>query len=126
MSSRRISHYIVKCMEVLDNINSEDNIVDNEGRIPREFNGYISSFGACIIQNGLLPAVAFFENKNANSQQDRRKLMKIILKVLDEETKENSLFQYLLKNKSEEKILRKEIINIVIALQQVIRTYELV
>lgn len=130
MNNRKFNQYVIRCMNVLSDTSYKNNIVDDKGRIPKEFNGYIATFGACIIQNGLLPAVAFFENKNANTQQDRSKLMKIILRILDKNAEEDSLLQYLnnrlANNKSMEKVLRREIINIAIALKQVIKTYELV
>ena len=35
-------------------------VIENE--FAGEYKGYISSFGAAIIQSGLLPAVIFYEN----------------------------------------------------------------
>lgn len=53
-------------------------IADTEGRVPSEFSGYISSFGAAVVQSGLLPAVIFFEDEGANPAEDRPKLIKAI------------------------------------------------
>lgn len=43
------------------------NIVSADGTILSEFNGYISSFGASVINGGLLPAVIFYSQNGASS-----------------------------------------------------------
>jgi len=65
-------------------LKSAKNLVEN-GRIPREYNGYIASFGASIILSGLLPAVAFYENINAVANQDKTKMTKAILSIIKED-----------------------------------------
>jgi CRISPR-associated protein Cmr5 len=116
MSKKRIESYIPKAMEVL-----KDEFSD--GVIPSAYNGYISSFGASIIQSGLLPTLALFTNQQANTEQDRFKLNSLILKVLDENSN-NTLLEYVLNNNNQT-ILKQKILDISIALKLSIRTFEL-
>lgn len=51
-------------------------------KIDKEFKGYFASFGAAIIQSGLLPAVIFFENEQGDAKADRPKVPKAILHLL--------------------------------------------
>jgi len=65
--------------------------------VSNEYRGYIASFGASISQSGLVPSVAFFENKNASSQKDRPKVMKaILLMINDKRNNYDTLLDYLL------------------------------
>ncbi len=57
-------------------------IADAHSQVPSEFSGYISSFGAAVVQSGLLPAVIFFEDEGANPAEDRPKLIKAIKKMV--------------------------------------------
>lgn len=98
-----------------------------DGVIPKEYNGYISSFGAAILQSGLKAAVAFNENSNSSSQQDRRPLMRAILEIIsNKEIDQNSqerLLDYVLKNDSV--ALKNKIIDAATALKLAIRTFKL-
>ena len=40
--------------------------------IPSEYKGYISTFGAMVIQNGLIPALAYFEKNEADQTAPRK------------------------------------------------------
>ena len=89
MSKKRIEEYIPKALEV----------VEEEFKskvIPKEYNGYISSFGAGLVQSGLKPTVAIYENKNDKdkTQQDRTKLPKMILKIIEPNSSESSLLTF--------------------------------
>lgn len=61
-------------------------IVEN-GEYPSQYSGYIASFGAAIIKSGLLPAVIFFENADANSEKDKTKVIKALVFLLREHFK---------------------------------------
>jgi len=118
MSRRNIEKYIPEAIKVL-NENFENGI------IPSSYNGYISSFGASIIQSGLKPTLALFENQNNqdNTREDRSVLPILILKVLDENTEETSLLRYVINNNEE--LLKQKIIDVAIALKLSIRTFKL-
>ena len=49
---------------------------------PSAFNGYISSFGASLVQAGLLPTIIFFENSDSNAEEDRTKVISALKKML--------------------------------------------
>jgi len=103
------------------------NIIEN-GTVSNEYRGYIASFGASISQSGLVPSVAFFENKNANSQKDRPKVMKaILLMINDKKNDYETLLDYLLDKQIENKNnlvdIQRKIIKSAIALKLAMNTF---
>ncbi|MBU5593309.1 type III-B CRISPR module-associated protein Cmr5 [Clostridium sp. MSJ-4] len=99
------------------------------GLIPKEYNGYISNFGASIIQSGLISTVAFFESEKSNSNSDKRVLTKLILQVIQEYKKlqvkdVESLLGYVLDNKNIAEEIEEEIINATIAIKLAIRVFK--
>jgi len=114
MSKKNIEKYIPRAMEVLKST-FENNV------IPKEFNGYISSFGASIIQSELKSSIALFESKNHSTAQDKSCLIKIILKIID--TEEKSLLEYVIKYDNDS--TKETILAISIAIKLSIRTFEL-
>lgn len=61
---------------------TQNDIVSRDGSYSKEYNGYISSFGASLVQAGLLPTVIFFENKDASSNEDRSLVIKALKQIL--------------------------------------------
>jgi CRISPR-associated protein Cmr5 len=118
MSKKNIEKYIPEAMKVLEKTFSD-------GVIPSAYNGYISSFGASIIQSGLKPTLALFENTNANTKEDKSYLTKMILEILDNKTQEESLLKYTLKNAKDEAYIKQQILDIAVALKLSIRTFKL-
>ena len=53
----------------------------NDYSYPSTFNGYISSFGASLVQAGLLPTVIFFERTDSGAEQERH-LVITALKIM--------------------------------------------
>ncbi len=113
--------------------------------IPKQFKGYISSFGASIIQAGLLPTLAFYSDAN-KAKGDRSMLIPALIWILDKNKnlkpdesvitaldiivkdekklpdQMNILFNWLLKQNSE--MLRKELMDAAIALKLALRTFK--
>jgi CRISPR-associated protein Cmr5 len=120
MSKRSIEKYIPLVLEVLNEHYPKK-------VIPSAYNGYISSFGASIIQSGLMPTLALFENENNKdkTKKDKSVLTKNILKVLDENYEDDSLLRYAIYHKGNQDILKQNIIDISIALKLSIRTFKL-
>jgi CRISPR-associated protein Cmr5 len=118
MSKKTIERYIPKAMEVLS-------IAFSDGIVPSSYNGYISSFGASIIQSGLKPTLALFENKNASTKEEKHLLTSLILEILNKNTKETSLLRYILDNSKDEQYLKQQIMDISIAIKLSIRTFTL-
>ena len=105
-----------------------------ENAVPSEYGGYIAAFGAAIIQAGLKPAVAFNERK-ADSAEDKRPLMKAILYMLKKQDQsdreagisdDDRLLDYILDHQGSEKQLKRRIMDAATALKLVIRTFRLV
>ena len=117
MSKKRIESYIPKAMEVL-----KDEFRD--GIIPSAYNGYISSFGASIIQSGLKPTLALFENTDAKTKESKEYLSYLIVRVLTDKKDDVSLLHHVLNSRNEE-LLKEKIIDISIALKLGIRTFKL-
>lgn len=115
-------------------ISKNQNMKSSNGGISKVYNGYIASMGASIIQSGLLPTLAFFEEKERdNTKGNKAEISKIILSILNEHNKDkeykvenNSLLKYVLINKDHIESIKKQIIDINIALKLAIRTFELV
>ena len=120
MSRKNIEKYIPQAIKVL-------NAKFSDGKVPSSYNGYISSFGASIMQSGLSPTLALFENKYASTKEDKSVLIELILSILDEKSQESSLLLYTLqKGKAKEKQLKQQIMDIAVAIKLSIRTFELV
>ena len=117
MSKRNIEKYIPVVLEVL-----QEEFID--GEIPSAYNGYISSFGASIIQSGLLPTLALFENTSASTKENKEYLTYLIQRVLTGKKDDISLLRYVIaKNDA---TLKQQILDISVALKLSIRTFKLV
>jgi CRISPR-associated protein Cmr5 len=116
MSKQSVEKYIPEVMKVLKE-------AFPEGRIPSAYNGYISSFGASVMQSGLLPTLALFENTNASTKENKEYLSYLIVRVLTGERNDISLLQYVLQNN--EALLKPKIIDIAVAIKLCIRTFKL-
>ena len=118
MNQRSIEKLIPKAIE-----SAEKNLAEN-GKIAREYNGYISSFGASVLQSGPKAAIAFYERNSEKSAQDKNPLMQAILYLLPSNGKNyDKLFDYALAN--DNKDTRDNILNAVAALKLAIRTFNL-
>lgn len=117
MNKRKVENYMSKAIEIL-----RQKFKDKP--IPREFRGYISQFGASIIQSGLMPAVAFFQNSNSESKKERPFIIKAIFKMIDEEkSNKGSLLEYIDKYEDKEYI-KEDILNAAIALKLVLKSFD--
>jgi len=115
MIKKKIEKYIPKAIEAIQK--KELGILRNN-KVPKEYNGYISSFGASIRQAGLLATVLFFDSKNAGSQEDRSKVLRAIELILGIENGK-------LKDKIADKSIKKqEIQDAAVALKLAIRTFK--
>ena len=130
--SRRIEKYFPDILKMTKKEFEED---INKNGIPSEYKGYISTFGAMVIQNGLIPALAYFEKTDANEKGNRKKIANIVkefLKVkgdirIDDKKK---LCQYLAdevqtKRMSKDKLreIENKVIDVASALKLALRTF---
>jgi CRISPR-associated protein Cmr5 len=115
----RIENYIPSALKEAEQLKTE-------GYIPKEFKGYISSFGAAAIQSGLIPALAFFSNDGES--RGRSKILEAIRNILNIPVNK-SLLQYVVEYCNEQdiskEILKDKIMDAATALKLAIRTYQL-
>jgi CRISPR-associated protein Cmr5 len=103
----------------------EEKLSNDNGEIPQEFKGYISSFGTTVLQCGLIPAVALFSNTTGQSK-DKIKILNIINKIAFSDNKETLLKKVvdLKDERSELLAVEEKIIAASIALKLAIRTFK--
>lgn len=124
--NKNISKYIEDAMNEL---NKE---VKDNGKLKKEYKGYISSLGASMIMSGLVPTMAFYASKENSAKAQRWKVLDWIFNVLKKSDKYKnisaniSLFQYALQQNTDVKTLEKDIQDVSVALKLCIRTFELV
>lgn len=102
--------------------------------ISSEYNGYIASFGASVIQAGLKPAVAFNERSDSQSAKDKAILMKTLLYMVkkqngedfDADNPDEKLLSYVLEKGDQDNRLKRQILDSATALKLAIRTFKLV
>lgn len=119
--SKRINKLISIALE------AAEKHLEKDGKIEKEYNGYISSFGAAVIQSGLKAAVAFNESESSGSAKDRKKLMKAILHILKKgqmnDGDNDKLMNYVLEN--DNPATKSDIMDAAAALKLAIRTFKL-
>lgn len=129
INKKKVEDYISKAIKEIELIFPEC----KEKGLPKELNGYICSFGASIIQSGLIPAVAFYERGKTiglnEVAENRKKLMKIIGKLVYGEMSENNLLiERLVKLKSlkleDYNSKKNDVIHSAIAIKLAIRLYK--
>lgn len=103
---------------------TQNGIVSKDGSYSKEFNGYISSFGASLVQSGLLPTVIFFENKDASSNEDRT-LVISALKQMIGIGNEPSMAKYIIKEKkANDQVFVNNVTRAMTAMKLALRMYK--
>lgn len=92
-----------------------------DGKYEKEFSGYISSFGASIVQSGLLATVIFYGNEESQAKE-RKKVVEAIEYIIDIE--KSALRNNLLNDASNEKELLKKVTEAAVALKLALRMYQ--
>ncbi len=136
---KRVEELIPKAIEVIKNeliFKDIEKCSDNEeyknkiGKLSNEYNGYVSNFGASIIQSGVLPTVAFFDNKNKDKNKEceatKFKFAKAIAKMLNTLDYEGDrLIKMAIKDDNyKSHKFKKDLNNVLIALKLAMRTFE--
>lgn len=132
---KRIDELIPKAIEAIN----RNKIPGASNIVPNEYKGYIDTFGASIVQNGLIPAIIFFEAGGKEGEpntsdpekqsiyENRKKLMKTILDLIQgiEKGKTSTLFEYvtLQKKSMDEKQIRQQVVDAAIAVKLALRTF---
>lgn len=110
---KRIESYIPKALESI----KACKIANENGEVPKQFNGYISSFGASIRSAGLLATTLFYTNEQSNSQEDRSKVIKAIEYIIEEE---------IIQDGRVSKAKRAKVEDAAVALKLSVRTFKLI
>jgi CRISPR-associated protein Cmr5 len=120
--NKRIEKWIPSAIKAIE----KSGIVKADGTIPKEYNGYISSFGAAVMQSGLKAAIAFNENTESGSVYGKSPLMRAILEIMNGEPPAEgaTLLAYVLSNDTIE--TKSAVLDATIALKLAIRTFKLV
>lgn len=125
--NRRINDLIPIALE------AAEKYLENLGEIASEYHGYISSFGAAVIQSGLKPAIAFYEREGSSSLEDKKKLMSAILYMIknkyastpNEADDNRSLLAFVLQRSDIERRVKRDIVDASITLKLAIRTFKI-
>lgn len=131
MSKNKIDHLIPIAIDCIKSRLVNGEFKREEGKIPKEYNGYASNFGAGLRQSGLLATIAFFEAENSNSKQDRSLFTKLILDVIYKNEnykgeKYNKLLDYTLNKYDDDKKdkVKRQIVDAAIALKLAMRVFK--
>ena len=111
MGKRQIEAFIPKAMEAI-----EGHDIAEEGTVPSQFNGYISSFGASLRMAGIVPTVLFFQN-NGNAEKSREKVVDAIETILGE--------PLIVDNRPNPRLTRDAVEDAATALKLAVRTFKL-
>ncbi len=100
-------------------------IVENGKIIKSVFKGYVSSFGAMVIQNGL-PAAVAINMRTEGEGKERVKVIKAIAAVLERENVDELLKECCdaESHLSKSRLLKEEVMNASVGLKLMMRTYE--
>ncbi len=116
--NRRVENWIPAAIQA-----AETHLAKN-GVIKKEYNGYISSFGAAVLHSGLKAAIAFNESASSGSKEERGPLMKAILNIItNAPKKDEKLLDYVLEHDTAD--TREKILDAATALKLAIRTFKL-
>ncbi len=106
----------------------DSKIVDDNGEYNSCFKSYISSFGAAVVQSGLLPAVIFFGNIG-DTQADKTSVINAIVYILKAtrglNITDNNLAAYIINNnKYTDNQFLKQVTSAAVALKLALRMYK--
>ena len=132
----KINELIPKAIDAITNAKIAEN-----GVVEKEFKGYISSLGASIIQAGLLPSLAFFQNSSGKNVDSSRVLNAILMLINRNYTAGDKLITYVINycnpnlinqthkisdiNKEKLSLIEEEIMDAIIALKLALRIYKI-
>ncbi|MCB4204626.1 hypothetical protein LF845_06595 [Deferribacterales bacterium Es71-Z0220] len=106
---------------------AEQNLAES-GKIKKVYNGYISGFGATVIQAGLIPAAANLEKDTDRTKGSRRLIADALLHILEKmgykDIDKKSLTRTAIKYKEKIKF-KNDILDAATALKLAIRTFKL-
>lgn len=125
----RVDFFIPRAFKAIVKVKVDNNqFVQRDGSIPKEYKGYISSLGANIVQAGLKAAITFYEAEERGSKSDRRLINAAIKFILTNPNPEPVLYNdYKLSDLLVGDLQKKalEILDAATALKLALRTYKM-
>lgn len=124
MRKAQIDGFIKEAIKLVGE--GDTKLVRENGKIPKEFKGYVASLGTSLMQCGLIPSVALFSDLSSGSKE-KEKILNVIYHLLKQDDWPGTLLQKVIAisaGSSEEEKLKEEILDAAIALKLAIRTYE--
>jgi len=123
---KRVENYLPSAIKAVEDIILNEN---PNNPIPRQFKGYISAFGAAVIQSGILPAVAFYSVKGG-AEEDRTNVIRAIEYILNRQENytyndNETLLKYLVEHPNERENLTAKIMDAATALKLALRTFKI-
>lgn len=122
-------------------LNAIETVLQTKDGVPmpieKEYQSYISSFGASIMQMGLLPTLAVYADEDSGSKADRRKIIEVLANVIASTdstfsqknliTDKKKLFDFAAKNlNAAQRIeLKEQLLDAAIAVKLCLRTFKL-
>lgn len=126
----RVDSFLPQAFKAIEKVKVDDNkFVQRNGKIPKEYKGYISSLGANIVQAGVKAAITFYEAEESGSKSDRRLINAAIKYILTEHPNPEPdhftdyKLTHILVGDIQQKAL--EILDAATALKLALRTYKL-
>jgi CRISPR type III-B/RAMP module-associated protein Cmr5 len=110
-------------------IESIKNKIGNQGyTIPSEYNGYINRFGISVRQSGIIPTLAFYSKKAQAGEEDRSRILDVLLELLkilkSDYSNYKSLLFLVLENMNHIEVVQRDIIAAAIAVKLAIRVFQ--
>ena len=106
---------------------------DSLNAVPKEYKGYVSSFGPSVIQSGLLPTIMFYENSKSAVKGGKKEILNILSGILKKTGKYKNMSNSLtlkeltmdkIKNKAEYDDLVNDVLDAYTALKLSMRTFK--
>lgn len=133
---KRIEKYFPAAMAAIKTVLQSEN---EAVVIDREFQAYIASFGASVLQMGLLPTLAVYADKDSSSAKPRPLLLHVLAltlmadegKFLSNEAKnalkgrERNLFQVAVEHEPLRRELTENVLDAAVAVKLCMRTFNL-
>ena len=133
---KRIEKYFPSAMSAITTVLQNGN---EEVEIAREFQGYISAFGASVLQMGLLPTLAVYADKESGAVEKKWMLLEVLAHVLMANDgvylsstaktalkgREKDLFKVVIANGGIQREVTEGLLDAVVAVKLCLRTFKL-
>lgn len=129
---RKIEYLIPAALEAIDKVLLPEYKANG---IPKEYQGAISGFGSSLLQMGLLPTLAVYNDEEHGASIDRKKLLLVLQQILQHRDshfsrkdllgKQASLLKDALQSNFPQDELKEQLIQASLAFKLAIRTYKL-